>query len=66
MTGLMIFAGLAVAGWITTFVTSALAPVGYQDEDAFHYGAPARYAMEDVSAATDGQCGRAGESSWRI
>ena len=37
MMGLMIPAGLAFAGWITGFLTSGLAPVGYQDEAGFHW-----------------------------
>jgi hypothetical protein len=62
MTGLMMFAGLALAGGITALLTSTLTTVDLQDKAAFQYCPPARCATGDGDAATGRQGRRVGES----
>ena len=40
MIVLLIISGLVAAGLIIGLVVTASAPLGYQDENGFHYGQP--------------------------
>jgi hypothetical protein len=53
MMTLSLFSGLALVGWALARVTSAYAPVGYEDESGFHYGPRAQQAPQRFSAPTE-------------
>lgn len=44
MMTLSLFSGLAFVGWMLARVTSAYAPLGYEDESGFHYGSRVQQA----------------------
>ena len=43
MTTLFIFAALAAGGFFTEIIAASHAPLGYQDETGFHFGADQFY-----------------------
>ena len=45
----IILAGFAVTGVVFGFVITKTAPVGYQDEQGFHYGAHESVATETLA-----------------
>ncbi len=48
---LSLFAGLVVVGGVVALVTSAFAPLGYEDAVGFHYGTPAMVTVSEWDAA---------------
>jgi len=48
---LSLLAGMVVVGGVIALVTSACAPLGYEDAAGFHYGTPALATAAEWNAA---------------
>ncbi|HYG23871.1 MAG TPA: hypothetical protein VEH04_13895 [Verrucomicrobiae bacterium] len=51
MIAVLMLVGLVAAGLVIGYITTANAPVGFQDENGFHFGPDHNHAHAEVEAA---------------